>query len=29
VEKALKLEVTMRNLTTVRKLIEKYPSEGA
>ncbi|MBL0170355.1 MAG: DUF1697 domain-containing protein [Gemmatimonadaceae bacterium] len=25
VEKALKLDVTMRNLTTVRKLTEKYP----
>ncbi len=28
VEKALKLDVTMRNLTTVRKLTEKYPGHA-
>ncbi len=28
VEKALKLDVTMRNLTTVRKLSEKYSGDG-
>lgn len=28
VEKAMKLDVTMRNLTTVRKLTEKYPSDA-